>query len=307
MHAEILTRLIRGESLDGLGLRVTDGRLDISGLAVPDPTAGKTIMRTGTADVMQLMGVVKVRNVRWQSLNLQRSGLSHMKFFDCLIDNCVFDNSICQNWGLWGTTVTNCSFRSADLRQSGLGGVKEGKRNVYAEVDFSSADLRQTGCKAAEFVGCKFEDTRLDRVDFQTSTFKNCQFAGELREVIFCRRGFKGEAFPANEMENVSFARAKLRWVEFQDLDMRNVILPRDDDHIIVDQYPRMLERLVAAFEGRADSTSKRLAAVFGTILKHTGAAQRRGVVNKNDLLEIGGEEALRRVLDVLASEESGT
>jgi uncharacterized protein YjbI with pentapeptide repeats len=292
--------------LDDLGLSHRNGRLDLSGLSVPEPTVSKK-MRTAIADVLQLDGLVKIRGATLRSLDFSASRLNHLRFFDCAIEDCIFDHCMCQNWGLWGTKVSDTSFRAADLRKSALGGVQDGRlhdgwRNAFRKVDFTTADLRQTACSAAEFIDCTFKDTRLDNVDFQSSSFTNCVFEGELCEVLFYRRGFGGEAFPANEMIDVDFRRAKLRWVEFRGLDLETVRFPEDDDHIIVNDYPKTLDRLLEAFQGRTDLASRRLANVFAMSRKWAGSKQRRGVLNKNDLLQIGGEEGLSRVLEILAS-----
>jgi uncharacterized protein YjbI with pentapeptide repeats len=298
MNTEIISRLIQGKSLDSLGLGMKDGRLDLSGLIAPEPAARKAVS-TEIADVSE-MEVLVIKGVTWKGLDFSGSRLNGLRFFDCEISDCVFDKCSCQDWRLWTTTVSETSIRSADLRKSALGGVQDGRRNTFRKVEFINADLRQTSYVAAEFVGCTFKDTRLDKADFQTSTFTECTFEGELREVLFHRRGFKGEAFPANEMTNVDFSRAKLRWVEFRGLDLETVRFPEDDDHLIVDDYPRVLDRLLERASGRDDVASKRLTAVLLNKRKWVGAGQHRGVFNKSDLLEIVGEEGLRSVLEII-------
>jgi hypothetical protein len=101
-------------------------------------------------------------------------------------------------------------------------------------------------------------------------------------------------------MTDVDFTRAKLRWVEFRGLDMETVRFPADSDHLVVKDYPRTLVRLSQEFDGRTDIPSRRLANYFGMDRKWAGPKQSRGVFNKNDLLEIGGDEGLRRVLKVI-------
>ena len=65
-----------------------------------------------------------------------------------------------------------------------------------------------------------FEGTRLDGVDFQSSSFIRCRFAGELREVIFWDRGFETGKPDANPMDEVDFRDATLPWVEFRHLNL---------------------------------------------------------------------------------------
>ena len=42
-------------------------------------------------------------------------------------------------------------------------------------------------------------------------------------------------------MVNVDLSRAKLRWVEFRGLDLDTVRFPDDEDHLILNDYPRSL------------------------------------------------------------------
>jgi uncharacterized protein YjbI with pentapeptide repeats len=167
-------------------------------------------------------------------------------------------------------------------------------------VDFTLADLRRTTYIAAHFEECNFKHARLENIDFQSSTFRNCTFEGELREVIFYRKGFGAQEFPENEMSGVDFSRAKLRWTEFRGLDLKDVCFPTDNDHIVLDNFPESLDRLSNFFGERSDANSKRLAAVLAHKRKWVGPGQRRGVFNKMDLLQIAGEEALQYFLKIV-------
>jgi uncharacterized protein YjbI with pentapeptide repeats len=302
MNAEIWSRLVDGKPLDGLGLGLRNGRLDLSSLIAPEPTIDMKI-HTALIDVVKLDGLMSFKNATFQSLDFTGSQLNHLRFINCTLDNCVFNNCSCQDWRLWATTVTNTCFQSANLRDALLGGVENGKRNSFQNVDFSKTDLRGSCYTASEFTNCVFKNTRLDRVDFQTSTFADCTFEGELREVLFYRRGFKAEAFPENKMTNVDFRHAKLRWVEFRGLDLESVRFPEDNDHIIVNDYAKTLDRLVQTFKDKTDLNSRKLAGIFMMDQKWAGAKQQRGVWNKNDLLEIGGEDGLRKVLEIVGSD----
>lgn len=95
-------------------------------------------------------------------------------------------------------------------------------------------DLRQTPYAAALFVDCKFRNAKLIKLDLQGTSFADCVSEGELEDVLFYRRIFKGEALPFNEMANVDCSRAKLRFVEFRGLDLDTVKFPADDEHVVV-------------------------------------------------------------------------
>jgi hypothetical protein len=144
---------------------------------------------------------------------------------------------------------------------------------------------------------CKIEQSGL-----QSSAFTDCSFEGELREVMFCQRGFKGELFPPNEMKRVDLKRAKLRWSEFHELDLDDVLLPTDEDHIVVENYPEILDRLLVFFHGRPDVGSSALAAIFENRKRWLGARQSVGVFNKRDLIETAGKDGLEAVMKIIGS-----
>lgn len=294
-----LRGLIEGKPLDGLGLSRKRDRLDLSGLITPEPVEVARF-QTAVADVAQVKGIVVANRSVWTGLDFSGAQLNGICFVDCVINNCVFDNCQCREWGLWGTTISDTTFKAADLRRAALGGVREGKRNTYRRVDFAAADLRQIACTAAEFVECTFKDTRLSKIDFQTSSFSNCSFEGELREVLFYRKGFDSESLPPNNMVGVDFTRAKLRFVEFRGLDLEDVRFPADQDHIVLNDYPKTLDRLIQVFEAQSDVASKKLTAYLRVLRKWAGPKQRRGIVNKYDLIELVGDGGLKRFLQVL-------
>ncbi|MFI5456795.1 MAG: pentapeptide repeat-containing protein [Isosphaerales bacterium] len=302
-NSEIWNRLIQGMPLEGLGLGERHGRLDLKGLRGLEPFVSNTI-HTPVGDAAVLGGLTKLRGAAWKSLDFSGSRLNDLKFFDSTISDCVFDKCRCRNWGLWGTKVSDTSFRSANLRESALGGVAPGTWNTFLRVDFTAADLRGTAYGSPEFVGCTFKDTRLAKVDFDGSRFTDCSFKGELKEVCFNRTSFmKGlEDFPPNEMLRVDLSHAQLRDVEFRELDLETVKFPADADHIVLENYPDTLDRLIEAFKGQTGLGSRGFAAYLACYRKWAGPRQKRGVLNKKDVLGMVGEEGLRRTEEIVES-----
>jgi hypothetical protein len=107
-----------------------------------------------------------------------------VRFWDTSVEDCRFDGSRCQHVGLVRTEVTDCSFVGADFRQAALGIWAE-SGNVLRRVTFGGSDFRVGSCPAATFIDCDFSQARIEKVDFQSSSFVRCRFAGELREVMF--------------------------------------------------------------------------------------------------------------------------
>ena len=147
-----------------------------------------------------------------------------------------------------------------------------------------------------------FNNTRLDKVNFEGSPFVDCTFIGELSEVCFQDKTFGMGEWPPNKLERIDFSRARSRSVEFRGLDLDDVRLPNDDEHIILNDYPRTLDELLAALQYENFAGSRGLRAYLGCYRKWVGPAQKIGVLNKRDLLEIAGKEGLHRVLETLGA-----
>lgn len=297
--AEIWASLIAGAPLDRMGLPLIGGRLDLRGIAAPQPTAVSQYIMP-SAIVKKLDGVVKIEGVRWRGLDFSGADLRELRIRDTSIEDCVFDKANCSDWRLWGTSISDSTLRAADLRRASLGAVdSRGKRNSYARVDFGKADLRGSSWTSAEMTKCSFDFAKLQKVDFEGTNFVECSFAGELEEVVFSRHGFQHEKLPPNEMRDVDFSKARFTYVEFRGLDMDHVRWPESDDQFVIDDYPATLDRLLAIWQARQDMASRQLAAAFGVVRKWVSPRQRVGVVSEADLLEAGGEEAVAEFLEL--------
>jgi hypothetical protein len=211
------------------------------------------------------------------------------------------------------TKFYDCSFQGTDLKESGLGiptptGTSTYGRNAYVGVDFSQADLRDTHYIAGAFERCSFRQTKLLNLNFASSSFVDCWFEGELREIQFWRSDLSTrpwlpqDAFPINDITNCDFSRASLRDVEFRGIDLTHVALPEDENHIIVPNYAETLECLIQALRQDCDETARILMAVF-EVGRKWAAPHSRGVLNKLDLAE-AGDNAVARVMRLLAKFE---
>jgi uncharacterized protein YjbI with pentapeptide repeats len=304
---EVWRRLVTGESLGDLLLPKKEGRIDLSGLVLDNPRILEK-WQTSLADVARIEPNAVFRNAKLENLDLTGSKLRSVHVMDCEIRNCCFDRCDMSGLKLSATTIHESSFRQANLRGIALGaasvtGPVAGRRNSFAGVDFSGADLRDTIYVAASFEHCNFSYAKLVNIKFGTSTFSDCKFAGELRQVQFWRsdlfaRGFAVDAFPPNEMANVDFSRAVLRDVEFRGLTLDRVCFPGDTKHLVIRDFPNVLDRLIDALARQGDETARLLKVFLGAYRKWTvpGAI---GVLNKQDLLE-AGPDAVERVVGLL-------
>ena len=292
---EAWRRLLTGESLADLSLPKKNGRIDFSGLVLPQP---RVLERRNTqfGQMERYEPNALFRKVKLHDIDFSQSKLDSLSFEESELSNCCFDRCQLRNLRLWASTIRDCTFCDSDLRESGLGlatieGPLSRRRNKFINVAFAKADLRNTVYVAAAFEQCSFRFAKLVKILFGTSTFKDCSFEGELREVRFWRsdlsvRGFPTDAFPPNEMIDVDFSRATLRDVEFRGLTLHRVRLPNDPDHIILEDFPAVLDQLISTLAQQHDQTAKILLAYLGAYRKWTVPGA-RGVLNKRDLAEI--------------------
>jgi len=304
---EAWKRLVSGESLAGLSLTTKGGRIDLSGLNLRKPQALES-WQTALANVTRIEPNGIFRDTVLRDLDLTASKLLSIHFIGCEISNCCFDDCEMEDFRIYATTTRDSTFRRANLKETALGaasiqGPYQRKRNSFIGVDFSQADLRKTSYVAAAFEGCFFRNTKLSNIDFGTTSFKDCIFEGELRQVRFWRsdlfaRGYPESAFPPNEMVGIDFSNAKLRDVEFRGLSLDRVRLPDDAAHIMINDFPGVLDKLISVFRQQGDETARSLVAFLGVYRKWT-VPNARGVLNKQDLADIA-PDAVERVVGLL-------
>lgn len=293
---EVWARLVAGRSLEGLGLAVRDGRFDLSGFVVGASSVSAGMERppaTGEAS-----GPIRaVEGVTWRGIDFSGSDLRELRFRKCRLEDCIFDRCDCHDWRMWETTVERCRFCETDLRHAALGGLVEKRRNTFREVEFERTDLRGSAYLAAEFIGCRFVNSKLKGVNFRQSSFEDCRFEGRLAEVCFSRDWLGREDVPFNDMRRIDMTRAELRFVEFRNLGLEGVDLPRDDDHVVIGGCPASLDELLDVFRFRSDTPGLAILGYFESARKWAG---QRVVFNKRDIVEFAGEEALAEVLSVV-------
>jgi hypothetical protein len=236
-----------------------------------------------------VQGIVRVVGGVWENLDLSSAKLGQIRFHGTRFRNCRFADADCSRWRMWDVQFRDCSFEAANLRDTSMGGVDNGLRNVYDTVDFSRADMRATSHFSADMSDCLFVDTKLKLVNFGGTRFSDCRFEGELVEVVFNKYGFRGEALPPNEMRQIDFGDAQFDGVQFRDLEMSSdVEWPTSPEHLIVRDYRALVELLVRRWKERDDLGSRQLVAVFAARIKFI-PPQAVGVMSLREVLDIGG------------------
>lgn len=303
LSKEVWRRLVARVSLHDLKVGEHEGRIDLRGISVPEVTK-EELPPFRNWDLYRLRGQLEFRNVSFEDMDFSESTLKYLRFFNSRIINCRFDNADCKNWAVRASDVERTTFIKSSLRNAGLGIWSEGRGDIYKFVDFSHADMRGLISTSATHIDCDFSHARLDKVDFQSSSFIRCRFAGEVREVIFYDLAFKSKKQDPNPMEDVDFSAAQLRWVEFRRLNLDRVRFPEDPDHLVVRNYRCVLERALDA-AGRVQTVGSRgVIVILKHRLKWIGPQQMVGVFNRLDFREGGGIEEERLAVDLLRRAE---
>ena len=295
---EVVARLLAGRPLDGLELGEHDGRVDLRGLPFPQPQRLRRFEQDGWF-IEELSDRVCFKGARLARLDLSGAVLDTVRFWDTTIEDCRFDGARCQHLGLVRTQIVECSFDGADFRQAALGAWADGG-NVYQRVSFVGADLRIGSCPAATFIDCDFSDARLEKVDFQSSSFVRCRFAGELREVMFYDHGFKTGKPDPNPMEDVDFSNAVLIDVEFRHLNLDKVTFPKDAGHLVVHHYRCVLQSALAELAGDESREARRLTVSLEHRMQWAGPDQEVGVFSLPDYERRGGTDLANRAATLL-------
>jgi uncharacterized protein YjbI with pentapeptide repeats len=297
---EVFARLLAGAPLDALDLGSHEGLIDLRGVPAPEPQRLKRFELAGLF-VEERGNLLRFRDRDLTGLDFSAATLQSVRFFGCSIDECVFDRAMCNDWRLWACDVSNSSFVEARLRYAMLGAWYEERGDTYLHVDFSKADMRDLVCSAATFTECDFSSANLRKAEFEGTRFRRCRFRGELREVIFSRDDPDGRELDAERvLEQVDFAEAELREVEFRKLDLDSVTFPTSADHLVLPNYPCVLRRARRAVKRDSRPEALDLLAVIEHELEWLGPNQQTGVLNRRDLVEGSEEAKIEVAVDVL-------
>jgi uncharacterized protein YjbI with pentapeptide repeats len=285
-----------------LGWGMIKGRLDLRGLPAPLPKRSNRREIDGRF-VEELSESLTIRGASLSNLDWSGAQLESLRMFDSTVSDCVFDTARCQDWRLWGCRFRDSRFVGTDLRDSALGPWWNGRGNVYECVNFSRADLRRISCLAATFIDCDFTDAKLEKIDFQSSSFIGVTFAGKLREVIFWDHGFRTGKPDPNPMQEVDFTNAQLEGVEFRRLNLESVRFPRSADHLVVHNYRCVIERALEILRNDDSRIGRVLRATFEIHKKWIGPQQNIGMFAMADFDEPGESEFAAALLSRLDRE----
>lgn len=228
LAAEVINRLIRGQTLDNLAISHHDGRFDlrylwlVSTRLVDDPR-----LATRTFDLVPTLADVHVADLDLTG-STARLDLDNSEFRNCLLDRAGW-----QGWRVRASTVNGCSFQRTDLRDSSfdandpLGPVLQTRRSRWTGCDFTRS---RTGPYAswgrAIFDGCLFDSTAFSGhaggPRFAGNSFLDCTFRGQFKTTLTFGP-YVPQALPPDD-------RPQLRNVDFREAEIDNLDITANID-----------------------------------------------------------------------------
>ena len=303
LSKEVFQRLMANKPLHDLKLGECNNRVDLRGICAPE-ISKKDLPPFRNWALQRVSGNIILQKAHLEGIDFTGAKLAHLRFFNSRITDCCFDDAQCEDWRLWATDISDTTFIAAELDSAVLGPWYEGRGNTYESVNFCRADMSRLNSFTATYRDCDFSHAKLEKIDFQSSSFIRCRFAGELREVIFWDHGFKTGKPNPNPMEDVDFRQAKLRWVEFRRLNLDRMRFPEDEDHLIIKNYRCVLQKVLAALKDNENNHARRLRAILEIDLKWIGPQQQIGVLCRLDFRERWGEAGEEFAVELLRRAE---
>ena len=208
--------------------------------------------------------------ITWDSLDLTGSQLEQLRFFAGTITNCVFDTANLNGLRLWGTRVTDSTFRRTDLRNSALGtGEWHGLRNTWQHVTLDRANLRDTTFTAAILNHCTFEKTS-KLLQLPDCELEGCVFTGELNTLLIDGRGHRYPVDPSSF--SADFTRAVFTDSSILGYRLDKVRLPEQQGLLVIHQWPTTLRAAVTWLRrDEATEPEQRLAKIYERMLTSPG------------------------------------
>ncbi|MDE2207313.1 MAG: hypothetical protein KGK12_11810, partial [Armatimonadetes bacterium] len=151
----IWERMKKGGDLSGLKEELVNGRLDMRGLKLAEPSLVNVTKIEGL-DAGELTWYTELERFHWTSIDFAGATLPSLRFLYGIIEDCVFDDCVLADLRIWATRLENVSFRGADMRGAALGTMEDGYCDTYVNVDFTQADLRRAFSHKSTFTNCIF-------------------------------------------------------------------------------------------------------------------------------------------------------
>jgi uncharacterized protein YjbI with pentapeptide repeats len=266
------------------GIELHEGRIDLRGIELMglDRSVPGQGTRGSARDVM-------LTGVRWRRIDFSGANLQHLRLFSSTVEDCLFEDTPCDDLRLWDTTVTDSSFAKAKLRHSAIGTWHEKKRNRWRNVSFDAADLSNASAEACELSGVSFRGARLNGMDFSQAQVVDCVFTGKMKDVLFDGRKLPERADPA-ALRRVEFRDAVFDEVEFRGCLFDEVRLPNQPGVRLINNFPVVARKAIELAAEFPTDYARVLESFLEYLLRSPGLEGTGWVFNRGDFVSRRGD-----------------
>jgi len=223
---------------------------------------------------------------------------SKMRLHAVRFANCRFDRADFTGVSEQDSLFDSCSFICTDWRVGHIGR----EHSQYRRSVFESPKLAKTNFYNPRFEECRFAGA-WKGVDFNTSGFWGCEFAGNFEDIMF-----RGDYLYASErarygaprdtgLHNTSFTAAELHWVGLAGgCAVDRVEMPRSNNAFICD-LPRLFRDEASLLDGAASELQQVLKKYLDVIrpgpVREGVVAQQLIIVSRHDLVSVSRSDVL--------------
>jgi len=228
--AAIVAALKEGRSPALFGFGTHDGRADLRAMLLEGLLRAPDDHRSAQESLM--------------SIDFGGAELGQFWLNSFVVEDCRFDGTrYREGLGFWDGLIHHSTFRGADLTGSTFGQIGDSALRLNG-VDFGRARLRR-----ASFHG------RVEDCDFSHSDLRHAQFEADLVRVRFAGLVEEAEFYGprphvrGGSLEEVDFSECEFMLVAIRQLDLDRVRFPEAPGHLVVQNWPRVLEKMVEIYQ----------------------------------------------------------
>ena len=242
---------------------------------------------------------IKIKKIKFEKADLSYSGFTSAWIENCIFKDVIFESTDFTDMSDHGNQFINCIFLKCKFNYAALG--YNGTR--FTNCTFNNSNFTKAIFIRGEFTKCEFRHCKLKGIDFDVSSFEDCNFIGELNDVWF--RGNYALASDVkhfglakkNKMENVSFKDATLTYVMYtNNCDLSTIRIPNTGNYQLFDNWKSRLEKTIYEINTWSPEEKKEAESFMKYYLIHA-ITQDWYLINVEDLQEELGIEITERII----------
>jgi uncharacterized protein YjbI with pentapeptide repeats len=288
---------LREGRLGRAGLGRYEGRVDMRAFDTPPERGQSGVLPGNRGGILNFLkgtgrnGWITLKDARLESVDFTHARLPGLTFHRVTFVDCLFDRGDLDNAKFGACRFERCSFARAVLSVVSLGQIGNplGRPlpSQFIDCRFANATLGFTFSWGSEFTRCDFSRTRFRDTRWYGSRFVDCAFAGEIKGSEFRSHDPSARVPRRPDMlDGVDLSRTSLVECEFHGLNFDRTVFPRDNNHLVVEDFPCFLEHAIALLTDHKTKAGEYTLHSMAREQARLGPAQRQGVINLSDVVD---------------------